>query len=149
MRGGCRLSEAHKLIAGDLDRVCLFALRKEPHRRYRSVDDMRNDLERILRGRKPVIARSGDPLYSALNSARRRPLEWMAGIAVVTALVSGYSVLRFLSDDQRRDRSTFPRKPMNQVFGRPNVPPSRYSRIARLAQLLSKPFKHAAIWAVA
>jgi hypothetical protein len=50
---------------------------------------------------------------------------------------------------QRRDRSTFPPKPMNQVFGRSNVPPSRYLCIARLAQLLSKPLKHAAIWAVA
>ena len=50
---------------------------------------------------------------------------------------------------QRGDRSTFPPKPMNQVFGRSNVPPGRYLCIARLAQLLSKPFKHAAIWAVA
>jgi hypothetical protein len=47
---------------------------------------------------------------------------------------------------QRRDRSTFSPKPMNQVFGRSNVPPGRYLCIARLAQLLSKPFKHAAIW---
>jgi hypothetical protein len=50
---------------------------------------------------------------------------------------------------RRRDRSTLPPKPMNQVFGRSNVPPSRYLCIARLAQLLSKPFKHATIWAVA
>jgi hypothetical protein len=48
---------------------------------------------------------------------------------------------------QRRNRSTFSPKPMNQVFGRSNVPPSRYLCIARLAQLLSKPFKRAAIWA--
>jgi hypothetical protein len=50
---------------------------------------------------------------------------------------------------QRRNRPTFPPKPMKQVFGRSNVPPSRYLCIARLAQLLSKPFKDAAIWAVA
>ena len=50
---------------------------------------------------------------------------------------------------QRGDRSTFPPNPMNQVLGRSNVPPSRYLCIARLAQLLSKPFKQAAIWAVA
>jgi hypothetical protein len=47
---------------------------------------------------------------------------------------------------QRRNCSTFPPKPMNQVFGRSNVPPGRYLCIARLAQLLSKPFKHAAVW---
>jgi hypothetical protein len=50
---------------------------------------------------------------------------------------------------QRRDRTTFPPKPMKQVFGRSNVSPSRYLCIARLAQLLSKPFKHPAIRAVA
>ncbi|HEV2223748.1 MAG TPA: hypothetical protein VGR84_12175 [Candidatus Acidoferrales bacterium] len=50
---------------------------------------------------------------------------------------------------RRDDRSTFAPKPMNQVFGRPDVPPSRYLCITRFAQLLSKPFKHAAIWAVA
>jgi hypothetical protein len=50
---------------------------------------------------------------------------------------------------QRRNRSSFPPKGMNQVFGRSNVPPSRYLCIARLTQLLSKLFKHAAIWAVA
>jgi hypothetical protein len=50
---------------------------------------------------------------------------------------------------QRRNRSTFPPKPMNQVFGSSNVPPSRYLGIARLTQLLGEPFKHAAIWAVA
>ena len=45
---------------------------------------------------------------------------------------------------QRYDRSASPPKPMDQVFGRSNVPPGRYPCIARLAQLLSKPFKHAA-----
>ena len=50
---------------------------------------------------------------------------------------------------QRGDRSAFPTNPMNQVLGRSNVPPSRYLCIARLAQLLSKPFKQAAIWAAA
>jgi hypothetical protein len=47
---------------------------------------------------------------------------------------------------QRRDCFTFSPKPMNQVFGRSNVPPGRYLCITRLIQLLSKPFKHAAIW---
>jgi hypothetical protein len=50
---------------------------------------------------------------------------------------------------QSGDRSAFPTSPMNQVLGRSNVPPSRYLCIASLAQLLSEPFKHAAIWAAA
>jgi serine/threonine-protein kinase len=90
MRGGCRLSEARKLIAGDLDSICLFALRKEGVRRYKSVDDLRSDLEAVLEGRKPAIARSGDPMYSALRAARRKPLELMAAIAAVTAVSTAF-----------------------------------------------------------
>jgi hypothetical protein len=50
---------------------------------------------------------------------------------------------------QTGDRSAFPTSPMDQVLGRSNVPSSRYLCIARLAQLLSKPFQHAAIRPVA
>ncbi|MGD0438723.1 MAG: serine/threonine-protein kinase, partial [Bryobacteraceae bacterium] len=90
MRGGCRLSEARKLISGDLDRICLFALRKEAARRYKSVDDLRSDLEAVLEGRKPAIARSGDPMYSALRAARRKPLEVLATLAAITAVVTAF-----------------------------------------------------------
>jgi serine/threonine-protein kinase len=90
MRGGCRLSEARKLISGDLDRICLFALRKEAARRYKSVDDLRSDLEAVLEGRKPAIARSGDPMYSALRAARRKPLEVLATLAAITAVATAF-----------------------------------------------------------
>jgi hypothetical protein len=50
---------------------------------------------------------------------------------------------------QSSDRCAFPTCPMNQVLGGSNMPASRYLRIAGLAQLLSKPFKQAAIRAVA
>jgi hypothetical protein len=44
--------------------------------------------------------------------------------------------------------SAFPVDPINQVLGGPNVPSSRYLRITRLAQLLSKSLKQLAIWIV-
>jgi hypothetical protein len=73
----------------------------------------------------------------------------VCGHIVGTGIDSGADKLLDHPFVQRRDRSTFPTSPMNQVLGRSNVPPSRYLCIARLAQLLSKPFKQAAIWAVA
>jgi len=84
MRGNCRVSEARRLLAGDLDCVCLFALRKEAVRRYQSVEDLQFDLQRILAGRSPAIARSGDAVHSVLRAARRKPV---APLAVITALV--------------------------------------------------------------
>jgi serine/threonine-protein kinase len=90
MRGGCRLSEARKLISGDLDRICLFALRKEAARRYKSVDDLRSDLEAVLQGRKPAIARSGDPMCSALRAARRKPLEVLAAVGAISVVATAF-----------------------------------------------------------
>jgi hypothetical protein len=72
--------------------------------------------------------------------------------ATVSWASASIEVLNKLLDHpfvQSSDRSAFPINPMNQVLGRSNVPSSRYFCIARLAQLLSKPLKQAAIWAVA
>ncbi|NRA63081.1 MAG: serine/threonine protein kinase [Pseudobacteriovorax sp.] len=51
-----------KLIEGDLDKVTLKALRKEAERRYLSVDEFREDLERFLGG-KPVTAQGDSLVY--------------------------------------------------------------------------------------
>jgi serine/threonine protein kinase len=88
MRGGCRLSEARKLLAGDLDAICLFALRKEPLRRYRSVDDLISDIRSTTEGRTPSVARSDSLWYSALRTARRRPALVLLVVAFVELLAS-------------------------------------------------------------
>jgi eukaryotic-like serine/threonine-protein kinase len=48
--------QLRKRLAGDLDVICLKALRKEPNRRYASVDGLRDDIGRHLTGH-PVLAR--------------------------------------------------------------------------------------------
>lgn len=45
-------------LAGDLDNIIMKALRKEPERRYASVEDMSVDIERFLGG-LPITASSG------------------------------------------------------------------------------------------
>ena len=54
MRGGTLESVAREL-AGDLDNITLKALRKEPGRRYASIERLRDDIVRHLEGR-PVSA---------------------------------------------------------------------------------------------
>jgi eukaryotic-like serine/threonine-protein kinase len=44
-----------KKLSGDLDNICLMALRKEPERRYSSAEQFKNDIEKYLEG-LPVIA---------------------------------------------------------------------------------------------
>lgn len=49
-------------LTGDLDSIVLMAIRKEPDRRYSSVEQLREDLQRYLEGR-PVLARQGSTTY--------------------------------------------------------------------------------------
>lgn len=57
-------------LAGDLDTICLKALRKEPERRYASVDQLEEDLRRYVEG-LPVLARRDTPGYRAGKFVRR------------------------------------------------------------------------------
>ncbi|CAN5442462.1 hypothetical protein BH18ACI2_BH18ACI2_07710 [soil metagenome] len=52
---GTTLEELRRELVGDLDNITLKALRKEPGRRYASVDQLREDITRHLEGR-PVSA---------------------------------------------------------------------------------------------
>jgi serine/threonine protein kinase len=68
-------------LSGDLDAIVAMAMRKEPERRYASVEALADDVQRHLQG-QPVRARSGDWRY---NSAKflRRNLLWVAATAAM------------------------------------------------------------------
>ncbi len=57
-------------LAGDLDNICLLAMRKEPERRYATVAAFCNDISRHLEGR-PVSARPATTLYRMATFAKR------------------------------------------------------------------------------
>lgn len=72
----------------DLDVIVLRALRKEPEKRYRSVEEFSEDIARYLDGR-PVTARGDQFAYRAGKLVRRHKLEIAAGLLIAVALVSG------------------------------------------------------------
>ena len=78
-------------LAGDLDRIVLMALRKEPERRYSSAMDLAEDVERHLEGR-PVQAREDSLLYIATRFAQRNRVGVGAAAAVLVALLVGIVV---------------------------------------------------------
>jgi eukaryotic-like serine/threonine-protein kinase len=79
-----------KRLAGDLDNIVLKAMRKEPERRYPSVERLAGDLRRYLDG-MPVEA-SGDTWgYRAGKFVRRHRLAVSAAALAVLLLV-GFSV---------------------------------------------------------
>jgi eukaryotic-like serine/threonine-protein kinase len=73
-------------LAGDLDNIVLMALRKEPERRYQSVEQFSEDIRRYLTG-LPVVARKDTFSYRAGKFARRHK----AGVAILALLV-GFAI---------------------------------------------------------
>ena len=78
-------------VAADLDAITLRALRKEPERRYPSVDELWRDIQRHLQGR-PVLARGDRFSYRAGKFLRRHKLEVAAASLVLCALIGGVVV---------------------------------------------------------
>lgn len=79
-----------KRLRGDLDAIVLQALRREPERRYSSVEALLEDVRRHL-ARRPVRARGESRAYRARKFVRRN--RWgVAAVAVVLSLLAGYAV---------------------------------------------------------
>ncbi len=78
-------------IHDELDRIVMMALRKEPERRYASVDQLREDIERHFSGR-PVLAHGDSVGYRAGKFLRRH--SWaVAAAAMVAASILGGSLV--------------------------------------------------------
>jgi len=83
-----------KQIAGDLDNIVQMAMRKEPERRYGSVEQFTEDIRRHLRGR-PVIARQDTLGYRASKFVRRHRLGLAATALVIFSLVAGIVIATY------------------------------------------------------
>ena len=85
---------SHLSLDRDLDAITLRALRKEPDKRYRSVDELSEDVRRHLEG-LPVLARGDQFSYRAGKFVRRHRIEIIAaGVLAVTLLGGVFASLR-------------------------------------------------------
>jgi eukaryotic-like serine/threonine-protein kinase len=80
-----------RALRGDLDVICQVALRKEPDRRYATVEQLAADLDRH-RQQRPVLARAGNWRYLAGRFARRHAWALAAGILIPTAALTGLAL---------------------------------------------------------
>ncbi len=68
--GDANSGSLRKVLRGDLDNITLMALRKEPERRYKSVEQFSEDIRRYLNG-LPIIARKDTLAYSSTKFFKR------------------------------------------------------------------------------
>jgi len=88
---GTRDGQPDKLrrrLSGDLDNIVLKAMRKEPERRYASVEQFAEDLRRHLEG-LPVMARKDTFSYRSGKFIRRHKAGVAAAALVVLTLMAG------------------------------------------------------------
>jgi serine/threonine protein kinase/tetratricopeptide (TPR) repeat protein len=103
-------------LSGDLDSIVSMAMRKEPDRRYPSVEALADDVNRHLLG-QPVRARQGDWRYNTAKFMRRHLLA-VGGVAAVflgLALFAGVMLWQNHRIEMARDATAQERDRAQQV----------------------------------
>jgi serine/threonine protein kinase len=80
-----------KLLRGDIDNIVLKALRKEPARRYQTVEQFSADIWRFIDG-LPVSARKATAAYRAGKFFRRNKIAVLAAALILLSLIAGIGV---------------------------------------------------------
>ncbi|MEP7071298.1 MAG: protein kinase, partial [Verrucomicrobiota bacterium] len=98
-----------RLLRGDLDNIVLMALRKDPARRYASVAQFSDDIERHLKGR-PVIARPDTWNYRATKFVERNKITVAAALLVLLSLIAGIVATSWQAHVAREERARAERR---------------------------------------
>jgi len=98
-----QLDRLRRRLTGDLDTICLKALRKEAERRYASVEAFLHDIRRHLDG-MPVLARRDSVGYRLLKFVHRHRggVSLSGAVAAVSVFLIAFYTTRL---KQERDRA--------------------------------------------
>jgi serine/threonine protein kinase len=102
-----------KKLAGDLDMIVLMALRKEPLRRYASVEQFSEDIRRYLAGR-PVIARSDTFGYRTARFVRRNAVS-VAAASIAALTLFGATIFEQRSAARAAQRDSIAEARLNVI----------------------------------
>jgi serine/threonine protein kinase len=80
-----------KEIAGDLDKIVLMAMNRDPGQRYLSVQHLEEDLLRYLQG-KPIAARNASPIYMFRKLMQRNKTVVLTACATTVVLSGSFLV---------------------------------------------------------
>ncbi len=99
-----RPSTRIKGIDSDLDNIVLMAMRKEPERRYPSVDQLAEDVRRYLEAR-PVMARQDSFRYRAGKFVARNRAGIAAAVLFAAVLIAGAATSTVQARRANRERA--------------------------------------------
>jgi len=114
-----RPDRLQRQLSGDLDNILLMALRKEPDRRYNSVEQFASDLRRHLAS-QPVAARPDTIRYRSGKFIQRNRGMFAAAVLVVVSLVGGIVATSWEAHTAKRERARAERR-FQEVRGLANA----------------------------
>ena len=91
------------LLRGDLDWIVIRALEKDRSRRYETANGLAMDVQRFLEN-EPVVARPPSRVYRLQKMVRRNKAAFVAGMAVMLALVVGLGLSTWFWYKERETR---------------------------------------------
>ncbi len=93
-------------LQGDLDNIALKAMRKEPERRYATVQNLADDIRRHLAGRT-VAARPDTFAYRTSRFVRRNRIPVAAAALILISLIVGIAAVSWQAHETalQRDRA--------------------------------------------
>lgn len=91
---GTSVDRLARAVGGDIEKIVLMALRKEPERRYGSAGQLSDDIQRFLAGR-PVAAERDTVAYR-LRTFVRRHRAGVAAAAGFVVLLAGFGIVMAL-----------------------------------------------------
>lgn len=92
-----------KQIRGDLDTITMTALRKQPHWRYPSVEQLAEDVRRYREG-WPILAKGNRRWYRMQKFARRHWRPLAAAMLLVMSLAGGILATSYQTDRANQAR---------------------------------------------
>ncbi len=90
-------------LKGDLDNIALTALRKEPERRFKTVEDFADDVRRYLDG-LPISARPNTKRYLTGKFIQRNKIAVAATALIFISLVTALAFSLWQADKARKER---------------------------------------------
>ena len=91
-------------LKGDLDNIILKALKKEPERRYDSIEQFSEDLRRHLDG-LPVSARPDTFAYRTSKFIKRNSVSVLAASMIFLALIAGILGMTYQTRVAKKERA--------------------------------------------
>ncbi len=108
-----QIKKLKKLLNGDLDNICMMALRKEPERRYATAEVLAYDIERYLKN-LPILARKESFVYTSKKFIVRHKAA-VTTAAVLFFVVNGLILFYTIQLKAERDKANLEAKKSEQV----------------------------------